>query len=68
MKVIYRQETANLAVTEREDVNRSAQGTGLWKVGPYRTVSVKNQRTTAEVPVFDTDNKMRSNRRREGAA
>ena len=77
VKVIYRQETANLAVTERElgltraereDVNRSAQGTGLWKVGPYRTVSVKNQRTTAEVPVFDTDGKMRSNRGGEAAA
>jgi len=67
VKVIYRQETANLDDTqkelglteaERKDINGSEQGTGLWKVGS-RTVSVRNKRTTAEIPVFDTDGKTR---------
>lgn len=65
VKVIYRQETANLDVTvkelgltsaERQEVLRSPQGTGLWKVGP-RTFLVRNERTSAEIPVFDTDKK-----------
>jgi hypothetical protein len=67
VKVIYRQETANLDDTqkelglteaERKDINGSEQGTGLWKVGS-RTASVRNKRTTAEIPVFDTDGKTR---------
>lgn len=65
VKVIYRQETANLDVTvkelglteaERQEVLRAPQGTGLWKVGS-RTFLVRNERTSAEIPVFDTDKK-----------
>jgi hypothetical protein len=66
IKVVYRQEAANLAVTQRElgltdaeldIVAHSEKGTGLWKVG-QRVVSVRNLRTKAEVKPFDTDARM----------
>lgn len=66
VKVIYRQESANLATTKKElgltdaelkEVSRNRQGTGLWKVG-RRAINVHNLRTTAEVKPFDTDSKM----------
>ena len=66
VKVVYRQETANLDVTQKElglteaeraEVNRLPQGTGLWIVGS-RTVCVKNNLDNAERPVFDTNQNM----------
>lgn len=66
VKVIYRQESANLATTQKElgltdaelkEVRRNEQGTGLWKVG-RRAINVRNIRTTAEIKPFDTDSKM----------
>ncbi|GAB3249193.1 conjugal transfer protein TraC [Arthrobacter pigmenti] len=66
VKVIYRQETANLDVTqkelgltdaERDEINRVPKGTGLWLVGS-RSVCVKNNLTGPERPVFDTDKNM----------
>lgn len=66
IKVIYRQENANLATTAKELglttaevalVKKNRKGVGLWKVGT-RSLLVRNDRTATDVPVFDTDAKM----------
>ncbi|MDO4240806.1 conjugal transfer protein TraC [Micrococcus sp.] len=66
VKVIYRQDRSALSVTtsemelsdrERSLVRSLPKGTGLWRLGDS-SFEVKNELTNAELPLFDTDERM----------
>ncbi|SUW70174.1 Type IV secretory pathway, VirB4 components [Brevibacterium iodinum] len=68
IKVIYRQDAAALRSTTEElelnDKERSMlksleKGTGLWRLG-QKTFHVRNDLTEEEVPLFDTDQRLRA--------
>ena len=66
VKVIYRQDRSALQVTtsemelsdrERALVRSLPKGTGLWRLGDS-SFEVKNELTRAELPLFNTDERM----------
>lgn len=68
IKVIYRQDASALKVTQTDlDLSERERGlllglekgVGLWRVG-QATFEVENERTAAEVPLLDTDERMDS--------
>lgn len=74
VKVIYRQDRSALSVTtsemelsdrERSLVRSLPKGTGLWRLGDS-SFEVQNQLTRAEIPLFDTDERMDKQPKLEG--
>lgn len=75
VKVIYRQDASALKLTsdemdlssrERGILKTLSKGEGLWRIGES-TFEVMNELTNAELPLFDTDERMVTTTEQEAA-
>src|SRR5699024_1702031 len=75
VKVIYRQDQSALKLTsdemdlssrERGLLKKLSKGQGLWRIGES-SFEVMNELTNAEIPLFDTDERMNTKIQQEAA-